>query len=64
MAPHVPHNDDGGQDHGEEEEGHSNEAMWKGMVVLSGIYIFFIAERLMTMLTQWKRNATKKVRGN
>ena len=43
--------------------GHDHHvAVWKGMVVLGGIYFFFLAERAMGMVTSWKRNRRKSVR--
>ncbi|ELT90758.1 hypothetical protein CAPTEDRAFT_18141 [Capitella teleta] len=46
----------GGHDESEEEgHGHDLDPIWKGAVILVGIYTFFMVERIMAMITQWKR---------
>ena len=58
----------GGHDHDSAESaesiGESGEkaAVYKGLVVLSGIYFFLVAERMMTILGDWKRQKKAKVR--
>ena len=38
-------------------------AIWKGMVVLTGIYTFFMVERLVSMVTVRRRRTWKQVPG-
>ena len=57
------HEDGEGHDHGAEggeAEDPDRDPIWKGMVVLAGIYFFFMAERGMGMYNQWKANHRKE----
>ncbi len=66
----VPH--DTGSEHDHSLEGSTNEAdsggghddteaVVKGMMILTGIYFFFLMERLMEYCTEWKRKRQIKV---
>ena len=68
---HEAHDEE--DDHGEAEAAHDHEdhedhedahlkAVFKGLVVLSGIYMFFLVERLMKMYSNSKSNAKRRVR--
>ncbi|XP_071493257.1 metal cation symporter ZIP14-like [Diadema antillarum] len=43
-------------EHGEEEGGHDRESIWKNMVILGGIYLFFNTERILKIIASRKRN--------
>ena len=48
------------EDHEDHEDAHL-KAIFKGLVVLSGIYMFFLVERLMKMYSNSKSNAKRRV---
>ncbi|XP_064644191.1 zinc transporter ZIP10-like [Lineus longissimus] len=54
--------DDHGHDHAAEEGGHL-DGVWKGLMGLAGIYIFFIMERLMVIINEHRRRRPKKKKG-
>ena len=58
--------DEAGAAHDHEEHEHHEDAhlkaVFKGLVVLSGIYMFFLVERLMKMYSNSKSNAKRRVR--
>ena len=45
--------------HGEDAE-HTQEGIWLGLVALGGIYFFFLTERLMGIISKWRRDVRKK----
>ncbi|KAK7092500.1 hypothetical protein V1264_008236 [Littorina saxatilis] len=52
---------DSDHDHGtaEEEGGHDDTSVWKGLVALLGLLFFFLAERVLIIVTSWR--AEKKL---
>jgi len=43
------------------QSGQSMDVVWKGMVVLAGIYVFFVTERLIAFCRTPRRPAADKV---
>ena len=53
---------DHGEHEGEESGEHSHHtSVFMGVVALSGMYLFFIMERLMVLITDWKHKKRKRV---
>ena len=53
---------DHGEHEGEESGEHSHHtSVFLGVVALSGMYLFFIMERMMTLITDWKHKKRKRV---
>ena len=43
------------------QHGHDKSAVWTGLVGFSGIYIFFLTERLIALFAEWRRNRRAKM---
>ena len=52
----VPHSPDGSDDSAGEKE-----AVFKGLVVLAGMYLFLVAERVLTLLAERRKERKVKV---
>ncbi len=48
--------------HGDDDGGHSHnkEGIWRGLVALGGVYFFFLTERIMGIVTDWRRKVNEK----
>jgi len=44
-----------------DDAGASVEMVWKGLVVVAGIYVFFVAERLISLCRTVRRRSSNKV---
>ncbi|XP_074652801.1 zinc transporter ZIP10-like [Tubulanus polymorphus] len=62
LLPHAIATASENHSHDSEGEGHSKDGVYKGLVVLSGIYFFFLAERFMNIISDKRRRkkTTKK----
>jgi len=56
---HVDADNDDDAEEETDNGGESVEMVWKGLVVLAGIYVFFITERLISLCRTVKRRSSK-----
>lgn len=63
MQAILPHDSHGAEN--PDGHGHSKHAVWCGLTALSGIYLFFIVERFVAMVTERKHSKNEmKVKVN
>ena len=52
LLPHDTHDDHQG--------GHSKQGIYKGLVAFAGVYFFFLTERIMGIVTEWRRRINRE----